>query len=77
MDRFNGKTKEFNKMIMIKELIAVEMVMEYLALKKSENNKHWKMSFVLICKTWLYSNDLSHVMRKPAFCICKNKGTDQ
>ena len=20
---------------------------------------------------------LSHIMRKPAFCICKNKGTDQ
>ena len=23
------------------------------------------------------ANKLSHVMRKPAFCICRNKGADQ
>ena len=54
--------------IQLWSFVCVELVSSHL-------NKRQK--FIGLAEEVIKQTYLSHVMRKPAFCICKNKGTDQ
>ena len=43
----------------------------------NENCSLFQCHFRVVATVVVHYQDMSRVMRKPAFCICKNKGADQ